>query len=171
MNIQNAKTADYTRDYRVMIPSTQVTPVQRHGSSCRPFSGPALSTVSINIEGYSQAKAEIVSTFAHGYDIIKLCMQETHIGPEHCRASIHGMELIAETRHRQYGSAVFAKPTLNIEEVHTEVTDSQIELVTVSLAKIKITSVYKPPSGEFEWPSLPERRRRPLHLVIGDFNS
>ena len=89
-----------------MIPSTQVTPVQRHGFSCRPFSGPALSTVSINIEGYSQAKAEIVSTFAHGYDII--CMQETHIGPEHCRPSIHGMELIAETRYRQYGSAVFA---------------------------------------------------------------
>ena len=102
-----------------MIPSTQVTPVRRHGSSCRPFSGPALSTVSINIDGYSQANAEIVSTFAHGYDIV--CMQEAHIGPEHCRQSIHGIKLIAETRHRKYGSAVFAKPTLNIEEVHTEV--------------------------------------------------
>ena len=96
-----------------MIPSTQVTPVQRHGSSCRPFSGPALSTVYINIDGYSQAKGEIVSTFAHGYDIAS--MQETHIGPDHCRPSIHGMKLIAETRHRQYGSAVFAKPTLNFE--------------------------------------------------------
>ena len=71
--------------------------------------------MSINIEGYSQAKAEIVSTFAHGYDIV--CMQETHIGPEHCRTSIHGMKLIAETRHTQYGSAVFARPTLDIEEV------------------------------------------------------
>ena len=99
-----------------------------------PFSGAALSTVSINIEGYSQDKAENVSTFAHDYDIV--CMQETHIGPEHCRPSIQGMKLIAETRHRKYGSAVFAKPTLNIEEVHTEVTDSQIELKTVSLAKI-----------------------------------
>ena len=124
-----------------MIYSTQVTPVQHHGSSCRSFSGPALSTMSINIEGYSQAKAEIVSTFAHGYDIV--CMQETHIGPEHCRPSIYGMKLIAEIRQRKYGSAVYAKPTLNIEEVglHTEVTDSQIELITVSLAKITITSV------------------------------
>ena len=60
-----------------MIPSTQVTPVQLHGSSCRSFSGPALSTVSINIEGHPQAKAEIVSTFAHGYDIV--CLQETHM--------------------------------------------------------------------------------------------
>ena len=162
-------TEDITRDHRVMISSTQVTPVQRHGSSCRSFSGLALSTMSINIEGYSQAKAEIVSTFAHGYDIV--CMQETHIGPEHCRPSIYGMKLIAEIRHRKYGSAVYAKPTLNIEEVHTEVTDSQIELITVSLAKITITSVYKPPASEFEWPSLPERCRRPLHLVIGDFNS
>ena len=64
----------------------------------------------------------------------------------HCRPSIHGMKLIAETHHRKYGSAVYAKPTLDIEEVHTKVTDSQIELITVSLAKITITSVYKPPS-------------------------
>ena len=116
-----------------------MTPVQRHGSSSRSFSGPALSTVSINIEGYSQAKAEIVSTLAHGYDIV--CMQETHIGPGHCRPSIHGMKLIAETHHRKYFSTVFAKPTLNTEEVHSEVTDSQIELITVSLANISITSV------------------------------
>ena len=34
-----------------------------------------------------------------------------------------------------------------------------------------ITSVYKPPASEFQWPSLPERCRRPLHLVIGDFIS
>ena len=62
------------------------------------------------------------------------------------------------------------KPTLNIEEVHNEVTDSQIEQITVRLAKITITSVYKPPASEFDWPYLPERCRRPLHLVIGDFN-
>ena len=132
-------------DHIVMIPSTQVTPVQCHGSSCGSFSVPALSTVSINIEGYSQAKAEIVSTFAHGNDIV--CMPEAHIGSEHCRPSIHGLKLIAETSHRKYGSAVNAKPILNIKEVHTEVTDSQIELITVSLAKITITSVYKPPAS------------------------
>ena len=78
-------------------------------------------------------------------------MQETRIGPEHCRPYMHEMKLIAETRHRKYGSAVYAKPTLNIEEVHTEVTDSQIELIPVRLAKITITSVYKPPEREFEW--------------------
>ena len=68
-------------------------------------------------------------------------------------------------------SAVCAKPTLNIEEVHYEVTDSQIELIIVSLAKITIPSVYKPPASTFEWPYIPERCRRPLNLVIGDFNS
>ena len=46
-----------------------------------------------------------------------------------------------------------------------------MELITVRLEKITITSVYKPPASEFEWPSLHERCRRPLHLVIGDFNS
>ena len=133
-----------------MTHSTQVTPVQRHGSSCRSFSGPALSTISINTEGYSQAKADILSTVAHGYDIV--CMQETHnydLNTAECRPSIHGMKLISDTRHRKYGSAVFANPTVNMEEVHTEVTVSQIELITVSLAKITTTSVYKPPASEF----------------------
>ena len=55
--------------------------------------------------------------------------------------------------------------------MHTDVTDSQIELINVSLAKITLTSVYKPPASEFEWPSLPDRCRRPVNLVIGDFNS
>ena len=64
----------------------------------------------IAIEGYSQAKADIVSTFAHGYDIV--VMQETQIRPEHYRPSIHGMKLIAETRHRKYGSAVYANSTV-----------------------------------------------------------
>ena len=40
--------------------------------------------------------------------------------------------------------------TLNIDEVHIEVTDSQIELITVSLAKLTIASVYKPPASEFD---------------------
>ena len=31
--------------------------------------------------------------------------------------------------------------------------------------------MYKPPASEFEWPSLRESCRRPLNLVIGDFNS
>ena len=66
--------------------------------------------MSINIESYSQAQADIVCTFANGYDIV--CMQKTLIGPEHCRPSIHIMKLIAETRHRVYGSAVYAMPTL-----------------------------------------------------------
>ena len=68
-------------------------------------------------------------------------------------------------------SAVCANPTLNIEEVHYELTDSQIELIIVSLAKITITSVYKPPASAFEWQYIPETCRRPLNLVIGDFNS
>ena len=80
------------------------------------------------------------------------------------------MKLIAETRQRKYGSAVYAEPALSTEEVHTEVTDSQIELIHVSLAKTTITSVYTSPTSEFEWSSLPERCRRPLHLVIGDFS-
>ena len=79
-----------------------------------------------------------MSTFA--YDIV--CVQYTLIGTEHCRPSIYGMKLIGETRHRKYGPAVYAKPTMNIEEVHTEVPDSHIKLITVRMTKITISSVY-----------------------------
>ena len=134
-----------------------------------PVQGRRCQQCSLTLRVTHRPRLRLCLHLHHGYDIV--CMQETHIGPEHCRPSIYGMKLIAEIRHRKYGSAVYAKPTLNIEEVHTEVTDSHIELITVSLAKITITSVYKPPASEFEWPSLPERCRRPLHLVIGDFIS
>ena len=92
-----------------------------------PLPGPALSIVSINIEGFSRCKAEIMATMANRFDL--LCMQETHISPAQHRPVIPGMKLVAEIRHRQYGSAVFSRPNLKIEEVWTHTTEGNIETI------------------------------------------
>ncbi|KAK1884371.1 Exodeoxyribonuclease [Dissostichus eleginoides] len=134
-----------------------------------PLSGPALSIVSINIEGFSGCKAEILATMANRFDI--LCMQETHIGPAQHRPTIPGMKLVAETRHRQYGSAVFSRPNLKIEEIWTHTTEGNMETITVALPNVSVTSVYKPPATPFLYTELPERCKRRFHISIGDFNA
>ncbi|KAK1883404.1 Exodeoxyribonuclease [Dissostichus eleginoides] len=134
-----------------------------------PLSGPALSIVSINIESFSGCKAEILATMANRFDI--LCMQETHIGPAQHRPTIPGMKLVAETRHRQYGSAVFSRPNLKIEEIWTHTTEGNMETITVALPNVSVTSVYKPPATPFLYTELPERCKRRFHISIGDFNA
>ncbi|KAI4825603.1 hypothetical protein KUCAC02_021283 [Chaenocephalus aceratus] len=133
-----------------------------------PLSGPALSIVSINIEGFSGCKAEILATMANRFDI--LCMQETHIGLQN--TTYHPWnELVAETRHRQYGSAVFSRPNLKIEEVGTHTTEGNMKTITVALPNVSVTSVYKPPATPFLYTELPERCKRRFHISIGDFNA
>lgn len=43
-----------------------------------------------------------------------LVMQETHRGPTFPKPNISGIELIIERPHEKYGSAIFARPGLNI---------------------------------------------------------
>ncbi|KAJ8373455.1 hypothetical protein SKAU_G00040350 [Synaphobranchus kaupii] len=138
---------------------------QRH---LRP-SGPALSIASINIEGFSRCKADILATVVKHFDIV--CMQETHIGPAQHRPALPGMKLVAETRHRQYGSAVFSRPNLTIEEVCTHTTEGQMETITVALPNVSVTSVYKPPKSPFSHTELPDRCKRKFQISIGDFNA
>lgn len=147
--------------------TTPAGPRQRHRHS--PASGPALTVVSINIEGFSRCKADILATMANRFDL--LCMQETHIGPAQHRPTITGMKLIAEIRHRQYGSAVFSRPNLKIEEVYTHTTEGDMETITIALSNVSVTSVYKPPPSPFLYTELPERCKRKFHISIGDFNA
>ena len=133
-----------------------MTMPKRHRHS--PPSGPALSIASINIEGFSSCK-----------DI--LCMQETHIGPAQHQPAIPGIKLVTEIRQRQYGSAVFSRPNLMIEEVCTHSTKGQMETITVALPNVFVTSVYKPPQSLFLYSELPDRCKRKYHISIGDFNA
>ncbi|KAJ8392651.1 hypothetical protein AAFF_G00073250 [Aldrovandia affinis] len=98
-------------------------------------------------------------------------MQETHPGPTSNRSTLPGMKLVAEIRHPKYGSAMFLKPLLDVRDIHTNSSDTNIETVTICLPEISITLLYKPPASPFVWPDLPPKCRKKYAVVIGDFNS
>ena len=79
----------------------------------RPFSGPVLTIVSINIEGITGVKEELLSTICKSTACDIICVQEIHRDQTMSTPSICGMKLVAIKHHRRYGSAIFTKPTKN----------------------------------------------------------
>ena len=135
-----------------------------HGS----LSGPALSIISSNIEGLSGAKQELLADLCITTNCDILCLQETHRGPTRVRPRISGMTLIAERPHDQYGSAIFARNGLAVDKSYLSDINN-IEVLSIDLMGITVSSVYKPPQEPFDLPGRATDGR--MNVVIGDFNS
>lgn len=142
--------------------------VHREASTWR-IPGNAKDRNCITVTDYTRMKAEVLATSCNGSDIV--CMQETHLGQTSNQPTLPGMKLVAEIRHPKYGWAMFVKSLLDIRDIHTNSSDTNIETVTICLLEISITSLYKPPASPFEWPELPPKCRKKHAVVIGDFNS
>ena len=131
-----------------------------------PFLGPALTTISENLEGFSGEKSSFYLTKSNSCDI--LCLQETHRTLNNDRTTIDGMKLILKITSHVYG--MYTKPNLIIESCHlTEV--NNIEIRTVELSNCTITSVYKPPSAKLCFTPPANFNNQPNQIVLGDFNS
>ena len=85
--------------------------------------------------------------------------------------SLKGMKLLAEIQHDKYCSVIFYKPDLPIEYTHTANNKGKIEIITIFLCSILISSVYKPPESSFSYTWLPPACNRDNKLITGDFNS
>ena len=85
----------------------------------------ALVVTSINVEGYTKTKADVLASHCYGSDIV--CIQETHLGLTSNRPTLPGMKLVAEIRHPKYGSAVFVKPQMDVREIHTNSSDTNLD--------------------------------------------
>ncbi|KAJ4925239.1 hypothetical protein JOQ06_017974 [Pogonophryne albipinna] len=148
-------------------------PGDRHKGRCRKRgtpSRPALTVISVNIEGFSSAKQTILADLCSKQHCDVLCLQETQRGSENNRPTIPGMVLAIERPHRQYGSAIFVKTGSAIED--TDMSDGHnIEVLSVELSSVVVTSVYKPPPVHFVFSQpIPKIHGKP-QIVIGDFNS
>ncbi|KAI5747704.1 hypothetical protein M8J77_017592 [Diaphorina citri] len=98
-----------------------------------------------------------------------LLMQETHRGPTSPKPNIPGMKLIIERPHEKYGSAVFARPDLNISSAAlTEL--NNVEILTVRTSNFSVTSVYKPPGGKFVFTEPDNFDYSNTNFILGDFN-
>lgn len=135
---------------------------QTHG----PSTEPALMVMSINIEGLSSAKQQILADMCDNHKFDVLCMQETHRGPDAVRPRVSGMKLVAEIPHEKYGSALFVRNSC--DSTSTSNIDN-IEIIQAKLNGVTVTSYYKPPNEKFEFKG--NTASTPIQVVIGDFNS
>ena len=127
----------------------------------------ALKVISINVEGFSSAKRDIIAKICRDGACHTLCLQETHRGPNSVRPCIPGMKLSIKSPHDQYGSAIFANSNFTIESISSSRVNN-VELLTTNLRGVTVTSIYKPPTTRFS-PS--KIVHNDTWVVIGDFNS
>lgn len=101
-----------------------------------------------------------------------LCIQETPRGLNSNRPNVAGMTLITEQPDDHHRSAIFLRNDLCCEAERLSLAEN-IEVLTIELVNIAITSVYKPSATDFEFfefdPVVFEAATN--QLVIGDFNS
>lgn len=137
-----------------------------HKKPClkRPLSGPALTIVSINIEGITRVKEEVLSTIFKSTSCDIMCVQETYRDQTLNAPSISGMKLAAIRHHRKHGSAIFTKPNMIIQSVKIY-EQNDIEFITVHLPNISVSSIYKPPNSPFIAPSLKKKTVYNINLT------
>ena len=141
---------------------------QRHSDdSRRPYSRPALTIISANVEGLSSSKEELLANICKDYHCHVLCLQETHRGTTHKRPKIHGMAPAVEPPHAKHGSAIFVKTGTTIESTSV-IDDNDVKVLKVELRGVAATSVNKPPGNAFQMHTLLTSKPQ---MVIGDFNS
>ena len=110
----------------------------------------ALIVISASIKGLLANKASILSELCKKKKC--LCLHETHISADYARLKIDGMNLVGESPHNKYASAIFIRKDLKVNS-----------------NGIVIHSVYKPQREPFVPPALGHRNLS--HIVIGEFNS
>jgi len=126
--------------------------------------------VSLNIEGLTPEKEQLILEIVWEYNCEVLCLQETLRGIEHKRPHIKDMTLIIERPHKKYGSALFVKENTQKKSAFMSCAND-IEFLTADLGKITISSVYKPPGADFIFTEPYDFRNNRTKIIIGDFNS
>ena len=80
------------------------------------------------------------------------------------------MALAIERPHPKHGSAIFVKHGFVIEAT-SKSEENDIEILTVELSNVVVTSVYKPPPADFSVPQPISPQHNKPQIIIGDFNS
>lgn len=134
--------------------------------------GPSIKTLSLNIEGISLAKCQILSKLAQDEEIDVILLQETHIRNENDlnrRCTISGFSIIESIFHPHYGITTLVRDTISsVQTVHKSCEDD-VEVIIISVSDIIIANIYKPPAKTRPNPPLPVFQQCTIYM--GDFNS
>ena len=124
--------------------------------------------ISFNTEEFSREKADILSSLCRVNNCAVLLLQETHRGPTRKRPKIPGINLIVERPHDQYGSAIYVKPGLDVNNTNIY-SDNNMEILSINLEGLTVTSIYKPPNTPFTYKDPPCHQS--IEIIMGSFNS
>ena len=124
--------------------------------------------ISFNTEGFSIEKADILSSLCRVNNCGVLLLQETHREPTRNRPKIPGMNLIVERPHDQYGSAIYVKPGLDVNNTNIY-SDNNIEILSINQEGHTVTSIYKTPNTPFTYKD--PLCHQSIEIIMGDFNS
>jgi exonuclease III len=69
---------------------------------------PEFNVITLNIEGFSVIKGELLAHLCEKEKCEVLCVQETHRDKVSPRPKIPGMNLVIELPHPKYGSAIYS---------------------------------------------------------------
>ena len=124
--------------------------------------------ISFYTEGFSREKADILSLLCRVNNCTVLLLQATHRGPTKNRPKIPGMKLIAERLHDQYGSEIYVKPGLDVNDTNIY-SDNNMGILSTNLGSLTVTSIYKLPNTPFKYKDPPFHQS--TEIIMGDFNS
>lgn len=83
---------------------------------------------------------------------------------------MNGMTLVIERPHNKYGSALFVKNNKSVKSASKSETNTT-EILNVDLKKCLVTSIYKPPNGNFVFDEPEHFRDNNVRIVVGDIYS
>ena len=77
------------------------------------------------------------------------------------------MNLNVERPHDQYGSAIYVKPGLDVNNAN--IYSDNMEILSINLEGLTVTSIYKPPNTPFTYKNPPFHQS--IEIIMGHFNS
>ena len=133
--------------------------------------GRQIRILSLNVEGISRPKCDVLAKMCRENKIDLVLLQETHLKETDptSRATIGGYTPVSRLNHPKYGVSVYAKTPDETTVVAEHVDDTGTQFQTIGIGGYEVTNLYKPPGVEWANTRYP-RVGRPA-VLCGDWNS
>ena len=134
--------------------------------------GSVIRVLSINIEGASKAKSQILNKIAVDHEVHIIHVQETHtrnVEELNSRLCVPGYTAIDNIFHAKYGISTLIMDGLPPAKVLHKSELDNLEVIVINVCGSNFVNVYKPPNVCWPDPPLPEYHTNTIYM--GDFNS
>lgn len=134
--------------------------------------GSQLNVCTLNIEGISKAKCDVLSKVLYDENIQILMLQETHTKDDsdiQSRGVIEGFVLIDSLHSNVHGIATYIKDNIADYETTFSKIEHGVYVIAIKVCSVTFVNVYKPPSVSWPEHTLPDFPNPCVYM--GDFNS